>query len=92
MTQASAPSEILNMVMCGCKTGCGKACGCQKHGLKCSIACKICMGQNCTNAESVESVESPVEFGNCDVEFEFGKENVEFGNGGHVYFADEYGE
>ena len=40
-----APKEVMNIVSCGCKTGCTTlACTCKKHDLSCSIFCK-CKGQ-----------------------------------------------
>ena len=45
-----APDELLKMMACGCKKGCGKACLCRKTGLKCSSLCEICSGLSCTNS------------------------------------------
>ena len=47
------PKEVLEKISCGCKTGCGKACGCRKHGLKCTRLCSGCNGEDCDNAEKV---------------------------------------
>ncbi len=44
-----APDKLLKLVSCGCKTGCGRLCGCRKLGLHCSSMCSQCMGQTCTN-------------------------------------------
>lgn len=49
MTKDPAPRKILAAISCGCKTGCGKACGWRKSGLSCTIACKVCEGSKCTN-------------------------------------------
>lgn len=49
MIKEAAPAKILTTITCGCKTGCGKACGCRKSGLSCTIACKVCRGSKCTN-------------------------------------------
>lgn len=57
MTQDAAPPQILKMIFCACAKGCGPHCGCRKQGLSCSIACKVCMGIDCTNAEKVISNE-----------------------------------
>ena len=48
--QLAAPDEVLNLVSCGCKTGCRTAlCSCVKFTLPCSEFCK-CMGQvSCQN-------------------------------------------
>ena len=33
MTQPAAPENVLKIIFCFCKTGCGSACGCSKNGL-----------------------------------------------------------
>ena len=48
-----APDELLKMMACGCKKGCGKACSCRKTGLKCSALCEICSGLSCTNSADI---------------------------------------
>lgn len=45
-----APAELLNVIFCNCKNGCGSRCGCRKSGLQCSLACGQCNGQACLNA------------------------------------------
>ena len=57
MTQNPAPPNILQMIFCGCTSGCGLKCGYRKQGLSCSLACKVCMGRDCTNAQNVISTE-----------------------------------
>jgi len=43
--QLAAPEEVLNLVTCGCQTGCKTAlCSLVKFTLTCSELCK-CMGQ-----------------------------------------------
>jgi len=37
--QPVTPESILKLVFCGCKAGCGKACGCWKLGLHCTSMC-----------------------------------------------------
>ena len=37
-----APTSVLRIVSCGCKTGCRKTCGCRKAGLYCSPICRYC--------------------------------------------------
>jgi hypothetical protein len=47
-----APKELLEMIRCGCKTGCITAkCTCRKHGLECTSLCGECRGTACTNAQ-----------------------------------------
>ena len=36
-----APTRVLRIVSCGCKTGCRKTCGCRKAGLHCSPMCSL---------------------------------------------------
>ena len=57
MTKPAGPSFIMNMIFCGCKTGCKNSCTCRKHGIPCTVACKVCNGENCTNVpNNVEEV------------------------------------
>ena len=44
-----APDNVLKMISCGCKSGCGRSCGCRKAGLKCSVMCSQCYGFMCSN-------------------------------------------
>lgn len=55
MTQKAAPSEILNMIFCSCKTGCkiNSNCSCRKAGLSCTNACGHCQTGNCTNCQNL---------------------------------------
>lgn len=47
-----APEELMKLVTCSCKmNSCGAACGCRKAGLLCTIACKNCSGENCSNVQ-----------------------------------------
>ncbi|KAK9872193.1 hypothetical protein WA026_016247 [Henosepilachna vigintioctopunctata] len=50
-----APTELLNIIFCNCKNGCGSRCGCRKSGLLCSLACGQCNGQACLNAAQYPS-------------------------------------
>lgn len=59
MTQPAAPNNILKIIFCSCKTGCGTACGCRKSGLHCSPACINCSGTDCDNAPQPEEDEVP---------------------------------
>ena len=49
------------VIVCGCKTGCGKACGCRKKGIEYLTACTHCHGRNYTNSYPVneENYENP---------------------------------
>ena len=51
-TKQVAPDVLLNMISCGCKTGCTNSCGCRKIGMQCSAMCNTCQGQTCTNSPS----------------------------------------
>ena len=44
-----APTRVLRIVSCGCKTGCRKTCGCPRAGLYCSPMCSYCNGHICSN-------------------------------------------
>ena len=47
MNQQPAPMELLELVSCGCKTGClSRRCSCAKVNLPCAPAC------SCTNCEN----------------------------------------
>lgn len=46
-----APENLLNLVFCKCKTGCGAMCGCRKAGINCTTVCNNCHG-NCLNSTS----------------------------------------
>lgn len=47
------PQDLLKIVRCSCQKTCGKRCSCQKAGLKCTIHCKHCFDNNCSNTETV---------------------------------------
>ena len=51
-TKQPAPDVLLNMISCGCKTGCTNSCRCRKTGMKCGPMCSICQGQTCTNCST----------------------------------------
>lgn len=57
MTQPAAPMNVLKIIFCSCKTGCGSACGCRKSGLHCSPACIVCSGSDCDNHPPLEEDE-----------------------------------
>jgi len=47
-----APADILHIIRCGCKTGCGSAlCSCQKNRLSFMSECS-CYGSNCANSDN----------------------------------------
>lgn len=48
-TNKAAPDSLMKLITCGCKGNCGAACGCRKAGILCSVACRHCGGENCTN-------------------------------------------
>lgn len=45
-----APEELLKMIFCSCKKGCGASCGCRRVGLFCNSTCGSCSGDNCQNS------------------------------------------
>lgn len=49
MKQLPAPDRILKMIFCGCRTGCGRACGYRRVGLQCTELCTNCWNQGCLN-------------------------------------------
>ena len=54
MTQEPAPQNLLKIIFCKCKSGCGGNCGCRKTGLFCTEACFYCnTEQNCTNCAPI---------------------------------------
>ena len=58
---AAAPHELLEVIRCNCKMGCGtKQCSCRKHGLDCSTGCGQCRGvcSNVTNLDQEDMYES----------------------------------
>ena len=57
MTKSPGPPSIINLIFCGCTTNCGNSCGCRRHGLYCTVACKNCAGCNCSNVEKYTTSE-----------------------------------
>jgi len=46
------PEEVLKKITCRCESGCKTtACGCKKHGLKCTRLCAKCYGESCDNID-----------------------------------------
>ena len=51
ISKPAAPQALLELVSCGCSTGCGsQRCRCRKSNLLCSAACRC---TNCTNCEDL---------------------------------------
>ena len=49
--RAPAPADLLKIIRCNCATDCSSSrCSCQKHGMKCSMACGQSRGTACANA------------------------------------------
>lgn len=50
-----ASSRLMNLISCSCSVNdCGPQCGCRKAGVPCSVACKHCSGEDCSNARVIE--------------------------------------
>ena len=52
-----APKAVLELVKCGCKSGCGGRCSCSNNMLPCTPLCK-CYGVECPNLRRDEVRES----------------------------------
>ncbi|KAK3917801.1 Protein lin-54-like protein [Frankliniella fusca] len=50
--KSPAPTELLELISCNCKSGCVSGCSCVNAMLKCSSICGHCGGVSCSNAES----------------------------------------
>lgn len=64
-TDDMIPPEVSTMISCRCQSGCGKQCGCRKHGLQCSKLCGFCNGDTCTNSPRIKMDEATQE--NSDI-------------------------
>ena len=54
--QLPAPDDLLKVIRYNCSSDCSSArCSCQKHGLKCSLACGQCRGTAYINASAFVS-------------------------------------
>lgn len=53
MKKPPAPDELLKMIFCQCKKGCGALCGCRKVGLYCNSTCSGCSREDCSNSPPV---------------------------------------
>jgi hypothetical protein len=50
-----APSELMTMVKCKCRTDCPSAkCSCRKSGLKCTLVGSECKGIDCQNCGDID--------------------------------------
>ena len=47
--KAIAPDNLLEMISCGCKSGCTRDCGCRKITMHFTTMCKECHGRTCSN-------------------------------------------
>ncbi|XP_063235988.1 uncharacterized protein LOC134538524 [Bacillus rossius redtenbacheri] len=45
-----APNDLLFLVSCSCKLGCGNYCRCRKSNLQCTAMCENCSGLSCYNS------------------------------------------
>lgn len=61
MTKPAAADNIMKIIFCSSKTGCGAACGCRKSGLHCSPACTVCSGNDCANHPPIEENQDTIE-------------------------------
>ena len=64
MDQQPAPNKLLEVVSCGCQTGCTSArCSCQRASLPCT---DVCWCKNCENGRTLEGIklEGTEEFNN----------------------------
>lgn len=57
MKDSPAPEELLKIIFCNCKKGCGSTCGCRKLGLYCNQTCSTCSGDSCQHFPPVEQEE-----------------------------------
>ena len=51
-----APEAVLQLVKCGCKSGCEKRCSCRKNDIPCTEVCS-CLDENCTNKSMGSRIE-----------------------------------
>ena len=59
----AARKELLQIIRCSCKTGCAsKRCGCKKHGIPCTIACKECEAVGCENGQHLDQDDNNIIF------------------------------
>ena len=56
-TKPPAPDAVINLVKCGCKTGCVRNCSCKKNGISCTELCK-CFDDGCLNEHTKVTLEN----------------------------------
>lgn len=56
-SRSSAPKNLVQMLLCTCKSGCGTACGCRKTDLNWSVACIHCSGNSWSNPSPLERLD-----------------------------------
>ena len=57
MGQSAAPPNLMKLIRCNCKTGCGSHnCSCQKHNFKCTTMCGTCKGVSCFNHQECDEI------------------------------------
>ena len=56
--KAIAPDNLLEMISCGCKSGCTRNCDCRKISIHCTTMCKECNGRTCSNIPMEDDDES----------------------------------
>ena len=51
MSKPPAPANLMKLIKCNCKTGCGpkSRCSCRQNNIKCTPMCGDCKGVSCTN-------------------------------------------
>ena len=47
---ASAPQDLLSLIVCSCKDECYHNCECKRSGLNCTSMCYNCSGSDCANS------------------------------------------
>lgn len=63
-----APDQVMQLITCGCKTGCStRACSCKSNGLSCTDLCKCKDCVNSTNYDTDDSTDDDSNAGDsCD--------------------------
>lgn len=64
----AAPTHILHLISCNCKSGCERNCECRRSGLPCSRMCGYCSGCGCSNNEPALEDEEMYEELDSDIE------------------------
>ncbi|KAK3703271.1 hypothetical protein QZH41_010165 [Actinostola sp. cb2023] len=53
MTKDPAPSSLLKLTICNCRSGCQRNCSCSNNGLSCSESCFCMADSDCRNPHAV---------------------------------------